>query len=60
MPSPEVLTQAALALWHRLSPHHRRIAAKRRLERLLLEYGLSDKRRATQIANIAYPKRSRP
>lgn len=52
-------------LWFVLSPHHRRIRAKRRLERLILdsgllrEYGISDRKRAARIANLVFPHPSR-
>lgn len=57
MPLLDPLTRAVLALWYRVSPHHRRIAAKRRLANLLIEQGLAGKRQADRIASMAYPKR---
>ena len=59
------LIQLAKQLAWRLSPHHRRIQAKRHLERLILdsgllrEYSTSDRKRAARIANLAFPHPSR-
>ncbi|MCA0241120.1 MAG: hypothetical protein LCI02_09665 [Proteobacteria bacterium] len=45
-------------LWRRISPHHRRIAAKRRLEAVLHEHGIS-RTRAARIASH-YLKKDAP
>ena len=59
------LIQQTRELVWRLSPHHRRIRAKRHLEQLILnsgllrEYSTSDRKRAARIANLAFPHPSR-
>jgi hypothetical protein len=49
------MTAILLSLWHKLSPHHRRIAAKRQLQEILVSHGIS-KRRATLITNRFFYK----
>jgi hypothetical protein len=52
------MTEALKRLWRIVSPHHRRIARKRRLEALLLETGMANRKQATRIANLVFSKRS--
>ena len=50
-----MMTELLTRWWRKLSPHHRRIAKKRELERILALNGIATKH-AAKIANRVYAK----